>query len=409
MNVRARRFPLFDALRGIAAVLVVARHAADHTPAADPSSTAYPYMTAMGGIALAMFFVISGFLLYRPFLATHVAAQPRARFGDYALGRILRIFPAYWLALTVITIWFSKDFVFSGDWWQFYLLVYDYFGHALDGIGPAWSLCIEVAYYAFLPFFVLFIARLGGDSEEVRLRRAAVATLALTALGLAARVYFANRAVDTHGSAETIPITFLDWLGFGMCLAVFSVWLERRGERLPRGLGFLDRLPGIAWAAAIVFFLANSLLLGDERPVFGTPELWQVHVLGGLTALAIVLPGAIGDQERGLVRRLLAHKVLLYLGLVSYGIFLWHVAVLDQLAKWDFARAADAVHPYVMWPLAGLLGAAVIATASYYGLERPAMGLRRRFVGSRADRPRGEALAEPAPAAPLPVRDASTR
>src|SRR3954468_1026114 len=100
MNVRARRFPLFDALRGIAAVLVVARHAADHTPAADPSATAYPYVTAMGGIALAMFFVISGFLLYRPFVATQVAGSPRPRFMPYALGRFLRIFPAYWLALT---------------------------------------------------------------------------------------------------------------------------------------------------------------------------------------------------------------------------------------------------------------------------------------------------------------------
>src|SRR5919107_1345164 len=113
MNVRARRFPLFDALRAIAAIFVVTRHATDHTPAASPASTAYPYVTAMGGLALAMFFVISAFLLYRPFLARHVAAAPRPRLGGYAVGRALRIFPAYWLALTVVVIWFSKPYVFT--------------------------------------------------------------------------------------------------------------------------------------------------------------------------------------------------------------------------------------------------------------------------------------------------------
>jgi peptidoglycan/LPS O-acetylase OafA/YrhL len=96
--------------------------------------------------------------------------------------------------------------------------------------------------------------------------------------------------------------------------------------------------------------------------------------------------------------------VLLYLGLVSYGIFLWHQAVLEQLENWGLGDVGF-IHPYLLWPGVALALSTVIATVSYYALERPAMGLRRRILGPRADRPRGEALAEPAPATPLAVRD----
>jgi peptidoglycan/LPS O-acetylase OafA/YrhL len=409
VNVRARRFPLFDSLRAIAAIFVVTRHGLDQTPAVDPISTIYPPVMAMGVLALAMFFVISAFLLYRPFLAAHVAGTKRTGFWAYALGRGLRIFPAYWLALTVIVIWLDKPYVFTQDWWQFYLLVYDYFGYALGGVGPAWSLCIELAYYVFLPFFVLFVARLPGATPEARLRWSAIACGVVTAVGLASRIYFTERAKTGGVSADIIPPAFLDWLGFGMLLAVFSVWLERRDERLPGPLRHLDRFPVLAWAVALVLFVVDSLLIRDQPIVFGSPETWQVHVLGGLAALAIVVPGAIGSHERGLVRRLLANRVLLFLGLVSYGIFLWHMAVIEQLDAWNLERIGF-VSPYVLWPVVALIGSTAIATVSYYALERPAMGLRKRILRRRTPvGPRGEALAEPAPAAPLPVRDAPSR
>src|SRR4051794_17659741 len=120
MNARARRFPLFDSLRGIAAILVVTRHATDHAGALEPGSAVRPYMTVIGGCALAIFFVVSGFLLYRPFAAATVGGERRPGFGSYALGRFLRIAPAYWVALTITTLWFSHPYVFTGRWPLFY-------------------------------------------------------------------------------------------------------------------------------------------------------------------------------------------------------------------------------------------------------------------------------------------------
>lgn len=404
MNVHARRFPLFDSLRGIAAILIVARHATDHTAASHPESTLRPFITVMGGSALAIFFVISGFLLYRPFVHAYVTAARRPSLRSYAVGRFLRIAPAYWAALTITTLWLAEPFVFTDDWPLFYGLVYTYFGLALAGIGPAWSLCIEVAFYVFLPFFVILVARLHAGSERARLVVSALAVGGLVVIGLVTRGYFSALFHAGGPPPDIVPVTFLDWLGFGMALAVLTVWLELRRDRLPRVLRPLDRFPSISWAIALAVFLATSLAFDEATPGFGASDRWATHVGYGLFALFLVVPGAIGDGTRGLVRRLLANRALLYMGLVSYGIFLWHIAVLKQLEAWNLQRA-EFIHPYLLWPLAALVGATAIASISYYALERPALRLRRRVFRDEARQRPGEALAEPAPAAPLPARD----
>ncbi|MEA2439818.1 MAG: hypothetical protein QOH76_1242 [Thermoleophilaceae bacterium] len=407
MNVHARRFPLFDSLRGIAAILVVMRHATDHAGAEDPGSFFGPYITAVGGCALAIFFVVSGFLLYRPFVHAHVSGDRRPGFGGYALGRFLRIAPAYWLALTLTTLWLSHPYVFTDRWPLFYGLVYTYFDLGLAGIGTAWSLCIEVAYYVFLPCFVVFVARLPAATPRARLRNCALAVGGLVVIGLLTRAVLAGRVAHGGVSTEVVPATFLDWLGYGMALAVLSVWIERRGEHLPRWLRPIDRFPGIAWAAAFVVLVVSGLAFDEGTVRFGASDKWATHVLYGLFAIALAVPAALGDQTRGLVRRFMANRVLLYIGLVSYGIFLWHLAVLEQLERWHLERVSF-VHPYLLWTGAALIGATLIATVSYYVFERPAMRLRRRILGPRrADVPRGEALAEPAPARPLRVRDSA--
>jgi peptidoglycan/LPS O-acetylase OafA/YrhL len=136
-------------------------------------------------------------------------------------------------------------------------------------------------------------------------------------------------------------------------------------------------------------------------------ENFLEHLAFGFVAFAVVAPLTFGDQRRGLVRRAVDNRVLLYLGLVSYGIFLWHEAVIDQLKEWHLERV-DFIHPYVLWPLVALLLSTAIASISYYVLERPSMGLRRRWLGARAERPRDEALGpEQAPAAPHPVHESA--
>jgi peptidoglycan/LPS O-acetylase OafA/YrhL len=107
-----------------------------------------------------------------------------------------------------------------------------------------------------------------------------------------------------------------------------------------------------------------------------------------------------GDFTRGWVRRLLGNRVLLYVGLISYGIFLYHFAVLEQLDKWGFGDAVSGRWPSLLWIVVAFAGAVAIATVSYYVLERPCLDLKRLVRDPRWRAERGEAIEEPVPPAP---------
>ena len=97
------RFPLFDSLRGLAALAIVLTHVGLGSGA--NYNAAYGALLARLDIGVTLFFVLSGFLLYRPFVAARIEDRPALRLRDYARRRVLRIVPAYWLALTVLAIW----------------------------------------------------------------------------------------------------------------------------------------------------------------------------------------------------------------------------------------------------------------------------------------------------------------
>jgi peptidoglycan/LPS O-acetylase OafA/YrhL len=128
--------------------------------------------------------------------------------------------------------------------------------------------------------------------------------------------------------------------------------------------------------------------------------VWQYlgrEWLYAAVAFGLLLPAVIGDQTRGLPRRVLSLRVLAWLGLISYGIYLWQTTVLAQLQRWNFGTNS-LIHPYVWWSAGTLALTVAIAASSYYLLERPLLSLRNAF-GRQRTAP-DEALAELAPAAP---------
>ena len=117
------------------------------------------------------------------------------------------------------------------------------------------------------------------------------------------------------------------------------------------------------------------------------------HYLYAAIALGIFLPAVFGEPEAGLIRRVLGWRPILWIGLVSYGAFLYHVAVLEQLQKWRFGSFADDVSPYVWFPVA-LAGALAIAAVSWYCFERPLLSFKRLVPARPVER---EAKLEPVP------------
>ena len=375
---RDLRFPLFDSLRAIAALAVFGVHTLF---LADFGATA-PYVRRLD-VGVTLFFVISGFLLYRPFFAARVGAGRDVRVGPYAWRRFLRIVPAYWVALTIIALWVGLDLVFSADGLLFYgfAQIYREDTALLHGIGQAWTLAVEVTFYAFLPLWAMLMARLPARSVRAaaRVELVALVLLALASLAFKELVVFGD-GDDSGFQFAGLP-RYLDHFALGMAMAVLSVAL---GDRpLPRGLRLLDRFPAIPWGVAAVAFWAAATQvtlpyrLDDEVTA---SQALTGHLLYGVVAAGIVIPAVFGDQRRGLVRRLLAHRWLLWVGAVSYGLYLWHAVVLGQLEDWGVPDALGDALPVpaalAILPVA-LAPALVLAALSYYVVEVPALRLKR--------------------------------
>jgi peptidoglycan/LPS O-acetylase OafA/YrhL len=409
MNVRAGRFPLFDSLRAIAALAVVTTHAAFYSGVVVGGHAALrPYLARLD-VGVTIFFLISGFLLYRPFARAHLRGEPAPGTVAYGWRRLLRIVPAYWLALTVTVLWLGEKKIFTASGIPtFYLFGQTYQTNTLaGGLDQAWTLCIEITFYAFLPVWALGMRSLRASAPVTRLRLELAGLVLLFTGSVVAKVLVLSAQgggrVHTTAALVSLPM-FLDEFAVGMCIAVLSVWWEER-EVLPRALRPLDRFPSLAWLLALVPFLVVSRGIGLKGFItepMSHAQYLEEHLLYTAVAIGVILPAVFGNQARGFLRRrVLANRVLLWLGLISYGVYLWHQTVFIQLQRWNF-DAGKVIHPYVGWELAGLGGAAAIAAVSYYGLERPVLGLKR-LVPDRRAVTRGEAIAEPAPLKPQAV------
>jgi peptidoglycan/LPS O-acetylase OafA/YrhL len=395
MNVRATRFPLLDSLRAVAALIILCAHVV--APAGGRDGSLAPYLNRLA-VGIAVFFVISAFLLYRPFVRARIDGANRPGVAAYAWGRFLRIVPPFWAALAISTLWLGLGGVFTLRG----LPTYFGFGQiywndtVLGGIAVAWSLCVEVSFYVFLPLFAAAMWRIPAADRSGRIRSELAVVGALFAASVGWKMLVGWTALHEHSAFVLSLPSYLDWFAAGMALAVVSVWLEHReGQPLP--LRVIDRHPGLCWLAALAFFWTVSTQIvpdgGFQRPDDAgyVPE----HLFYLLVAVSLFLPAVFGDPARGLLRRrVLANPVLLYLGLISYGIFLWHLPVIEQLKRWDLG-SVDVLHPYVVWPAVTLAITAAIATVSWYVLERPALSLKR-LVGPRHEPQPREAIAEPA-------------
>jgi peptidoglycan/LPS O-acetylase OafA/YrhL len=372
------RFALFDSLRAVAALGVLVSHAGFLAGASQGAW--YGSLVAQGSVGVTVFFDISGFLLYRPFLAADLEGRPRARLRDYARRRVLRIVPAYWLALTVIAAVLALPGVLGGDWWHYYGLVQVYDRYTVGGgLVAAWSLCIEVSFYAYLPVHAVLMRRAGaGRAPAARLRMEVVALVVLAGASLIAR----GISLASGGSILDLTlVTTFFWFALGMALAVASV-----AGTPGRALGAVARHPGACWAAAGAVYLVLAVVLRtrDDGVLRYSQGQWMVqHVLSGVLAICLVAPAALGQELGGWPRRVLAWRTLAWLGLVSYGIYLWQggwVAWLTDHGARDWIGSS----PFVVLTVATAAGTVACAALSYYLLERPLMRLKYR---ARTPRP----------------------
>ncbi len=387
---RSTRFPLFDAFRAIAALSIFVVHITFTLGTLDGGSYLWQLNTAVP-----LFYAISGFLLYRPFAKARMDARGSPSVRKYGVRRAFRILPAYWVALPIVAVVLgitSKVFSPSG------IPTYFLFGqlYSLDtingGIGPAWTICVEVTFYLFLPVWVWLLGRVRRSTSASFLPLELGGVFCLIAFSILWKVV----AVRLTGSQANFSPVFvvlpaaLDQLGAGMGVAVLSVWAAERREA-PRFAEVIDRRPWLPWVVAGVAFYLLGTSLGPLGGSWGT-RLIAEHELKLIIAVGIILPGVFGAFDRGRLRRGLRWRPLLWVGLVSYGFYLWHLPILHVLADEGLGKAV----PAAVFGLIALALVCLVAAASWYGLERHAIAFSHRITG-RSPRPRPEPEPSPAP------------
>ncbi len=400
------RFPGFNGLRAIAALAVLLTHVADSGGANAPNILGIFFARMDGGVAI--FFVLSWFLLYRPFARAHLLDGDRPAVIPYLWRRALRIYPAYWVAMTVVVyvlgvteIGSVKNFVLD------YSLLHIYSPHQPDVFAPlvqSWTLATEVAFYLFLPIWSRAIGRfVRGDARaRVRTELFGAATLVAVSVAWKAFVLGAGFSDGRIGQLKMWLPWWLDLFAFGMALAVLSLAVEYLGATTPLGL---DRriAPAACWIGALgtLWWVAAGAGLGHTTAAIGHSLLWGQHYLYGATAVLLVVPAIFGPQDRGhsRIHWFLQTRVMVYLGSISYGIYLWHEGWIDRYLTWTdqpfrsvyFSDVPFRWHtnayfsiPWFTFLLAILALTITAASLSWFLVERPVLRLKHRVPFRRA-------------------------
>jgi peptidoglycan/LPS O-acetylase OafA/YrhL len=384
-------FACFDGYRAVAAMAVLVTHVAfisgyqlaDRPGTDQPVHAAAPFLARLD-IGVSLFFLISGFLLYRPFVVAHLAGTPPMPLVQYLKRRWLRIIPAYWVALTaVVYVFGQKQFHGWGDPFIYYGLAQIYSqNHVRGGIQQAWTLCTEESFYLFLPLYaagVRAVCRRVGRPLAVEL--AGVGLWFLTGVVYKAAMYVADNGVYTN-KQQWLP-GMADLFALGMLLAVASAWSAHTGV-VPRALAFVGRHPVVAWVAAGTTFWVVSTRLGLPRRLdpLSTGQLVGRQLLYGLTSLWFLVPGVFGPQRRGAGRRFLQWRPVATAGMVSYGVYLWHELWIDKYLEWRGIEpfGAAGTGPFLAM-LVGVAGLSLLSAAvSHLVVERPFLRLKYRRI-----------------------------
>jgi peptidoglycan/LPS O-acetylase OafA/YrhL len=331
-----RRLVALDGLRGIAAFMVFIHHVQLHV--------LHPQLIGMDAGVL-VFFALSGYLLYAPFVAARNALRPVDLRG-YAIRRVLRILPAYLVASLAIGLLLYPE------------SLRDPIGiltMAHTSIIVAWTLQLEVVFYALLPLLAWLLRPLPAARRSFVLVAIGAASILITVVIMAA-------VIQATGSVESTQLQ--TFVSFAWAFIPGMLVAELHGRnRLGSATSAWVGLAGIGLiAVSVAIDLPSSF---DLAAGIGAGLVIAHLVARPELPAALVTPAAAA-------------------GALSYSFYLWHEALIpaiDRPATWSGAAIA-------------LVASLAVAAVVYWSVERPCIELGRRL----SRRTRGQARETPAPA-----------
>ena len=324
---------------------------------------------------VALFFVLSGFLLFRPYVAAAIRGLQAPSIRSYLRNRLLRIGPAYLTVVVTVVLFFDRDIRDSLGRTVANLFLVQYYvpayvapelhqGHGGIAIIPSWSLAVEVVFYLLLPLLGVVAIR-AATRRGINPVAASLGPVGLMiVLGLAGKV--AHRAL-LHGPVERVWdfsfLTHADWFAWGMALAVLRVLWEDGRLHLP------NRWRPVSVAVSLVIALAAVKLYYSG--VLGRVEAQSLIAFSCSLLVALV----VLDPRESLALRLLCSKPLVATGLASYSLFLWHDPLLREFRDHGLTESGPTGFAFNL-VLVGAC-AAIASTLTYRYVEKPALAKKR--------------------------------
>lgn len=331
-----------------------------------------------GWAGVDVFFVLSGFVLGLAYCQAWLGNRPPIRTADYFRRRLLRVLPAYWvqIAMLLLIIFLTgASFPAGRDVLAQLLMVHNVFGDPSTQLNPVyWTLPVEFDFYVLLPLLALFIVPgrwlwlLGAAMALVIAYRYGLYRFFIHELPVSQKVWWLNQLPGR-----------LDQFVSGMVAAwMYSTIREKGfGQSLIYRWRVLLLLAGFGGLSLLAWFIHLTQPIGAinvEGLTYwgGHWSLFIWHSLFGLCIAMIVLVAALGI---GVTDFLLSNRLIMYLGVISYSLYLWHFPLLKWL---HLARLPVLLSE---WPLLnGLLWAAVpvlvVSSLSYWAVERPFLRIR---------------------------------
>ncbi|MEA2194302.1 MAG: hypothetical protein QOG42_736 [Solirubrobacteraceae bacterium] len=372
-----RRLASLDGLRGLAALSIFVFHGWLYTmpkPDATDRSTVGDYAVHELRLGVVLFFVLSGFLLSRPWFSAALDGRGAPDLGRYVRTRAARILPAYYVALagSIVLLWgldgtpglrlppadeLPLFFVFGQNFSP---------GSVMKLNPPMWTLAIEVSFYAVLP-------AIGWLALRVAPRRRSLALIPLSLIAVGA-VY--NWSIAGEGLSMTFSkqlAAMLPYFALGMLAALVAHGrtIDMRSKRLLIAAG-------VALVIADAFTKAAAPAHGIDLTMLFTIMRDVPSAIG----FALIV-GALAIAPRSAV---LGGPVLASLGTISYGFYLWHVPVYMVLRGYGLLPLDP-----VLGTAVALLPALALSALSWFAFERPVLRWSARRERRAARLRRGDA------------------
>ncbi|GAA0965606.1 acyltransferase [Acrocarpospora macrocephala] len=386
------RLNAVDGLRVLAALAVLVFHIAGIT-GLQYGDGPLAWLLSRGEARVAVFFAISGLLLYRPWVKHLLTAAEPPGTRVYLTRRVLRIFPLYWVVAITALVAFNLDAAKTvWDWAEVLLLVYVFdptpwwpvVQLAPIGLQQMWTLSIDVSFYLLLPLLAAALgraARAGGASVDTRAKRLLILLAALSLTSFA-YMYAVHHPVYTMRMEWWLP-RFFPWFAVGMATCVLAVWARADSpgaERVRRWGAEIAANAGTCFVlAAMVFGLAATPLGGPKTPQSLAPDLLPDMfrlVAYAVMAFLIVAPVALQPPGRTWVTVLLGNRAMRWLANLSYGVFAWQIIVV--WAYYDISGRAYLDQQFFPVFFVVLAVSVVLAWVTYQLVEKPARGFGKR-------------------------------